>query len=497
MQTSIAYELVGPDGIRAVVGNSDAAMADPDFCGNLLADNGVSISREIREIFENLADREGARHGLFGRGRATIVFNGAFPGSWTMNQCNAAESKIRRAMRAYRFDGKLTFTPDGQGIRSYWFRANQDLQVTGRRPKTFQFQLVSPRPNGLNPVENLVTLSVDATRTLWWRLNEATGTTANDASGNGRTGTYAGTYTLAQTGLEPGSTDKAVLFNTGYATSTYSPFVAGSTITVEGRAKRTDSATQHQLFGGNAAGTTSPSLQMDSGANTITFWNGRSAVTWNPGASVAPGTSFHWAVVYNDTSKQASLYINGALVSTQGLANSYGTPTGQFVLGAYSSGFTYPFKGVLDEVAVYSGALSAAKIASHAASGILAADSLAALTNAGDYPTYPRFRINGPTPPVVIQNDAAGRKLTFSYADAITGLMLGAAEYLDVFCDPVGAVGIYLGAAQVNKFGWLDRANSDWWRLDPGLSNVRFYTAAGGLPYSGSALTVGWRDSWE
>ena len=47
---------------------------------------------------------------------------------------------------------------------------------------------------------------------LYWKLGEATGTgTAADASGNGRTGTYAGTYTRGVTGGTPDTSPNAAV----------------------------------------------------------------------------------------------------------------------------------------------------------------------------------------------------------------------------------------------------------------------------------------------
>lgn len=49
--------------------------------------------------------------------------------------------------------------------------------------------------------------------TAYWRLGEASGTSAADASGNSQTGTYEGTPTLGATGLLTGDSDTAVTLN--------------------------------------------------------------------------------------------------------------------------------------------------------------------------------------------------------------------------------------------------------------------------------------------
>ena len=48
---------------------------------------------------------------------------------------------------------------------------------------------------------------------VWIRLGEPSGTTVNDASGNGHGGTYVNTPTLGVAGFMPGDPDTGVTFN--------------------------------------------------------------------------------------------------------------------------------------------------------------------------------------------------------------------------------------------------------------------------------------------
>jgi hypothetical protein len=50
---------------------------------------------------------------------------------------------------------------------------------------------------------------------LYWRLGEASGATAADATGNGRTGTYSGTFSYGATGIPNAGGDTAVSFGYG------------------------------------------------------------------------------------------------------------------------------------------------------------------------------------------------------------------------------------------------------------------------------------------
>jgi len=49
----------------------------------------------------------------------------------------------------------------------------------------------------------------------YWRLGESSGTTASDASGNARHGTYVGAVTLGQTGALTGDLNTAIVLNNG------------------------------------------------------------------------------------------------------------------------------------------------------------------------------------------------------------------------------------------------------------------------------------------
>jgi hypothetical protein len=57
----------------------------------------------------------------------------------------------------------------------------------------------------------------------YWRLGEASGTSAADASGNGHTGTYVGSPTLGVAGLLTGDADTAVTFGSGKYVTTPTP----------------------------------------------------------------------------------------------------------------------------------------------------------------------------------------------------------------------------------------------------------------------------------
>lgn len=212
---------------------------------------------------------------------------------------------------------------------------------------------------------------------LWYRTNESEGTTAADSSGHSRTGTYGAGVTLGQTSLltnEPGN--KSILLSgtsTGRITTTYNPFAAGSTRTFEGWARRSSSAAQDTLMGSDTASAGNQVIVVvETGAPAkmkfVAAATGSAEVSWE-GAWPGNEQNVHWVIVYNDSTKKATLWINGESKGEKTLANGYAGSPGNFVAGVWSSTFQNPWHGKQDEIAVYEGALSEARIKAHYEAG--------------------------------------------------------------------------------------------------------------------------------
>jgi hypothetical protein len=159
----IPYELiVGND--RAVVGNSDTATADPDFCGTLTPDSGITglLDRAgVRESTSDLVEADGATHGPFWLSRRSGVLQGFLRAdSLDPVVVSAAESKLKRATRALRADGILRWTPPNDSSpRQLRFRVQDGPRITGRRPKAWQVTLVSTDPYALSSTEQSVVIT--------------------------------------------------------------------------------------------------------------------------------------------------------------------------------------------------------------------------------------------------------------------------------------------------------------------------------------------------
>lgn len=164
-ELSIAYELIAPDGTRAVVGNSDAAQADPDYVGSLDPDNGLTGLLDAPATRITTGDLVEADGGAAGPG-----FAGSRPGTLQgLLRPDAPElgedalAKLKRATRALRADGILRWTPTGSSSpRMLRFRRQSGPTPSGRRPKAYQVSLWSGDAYVLAASESSVDLTPGA-----------------------------------------------------------------------------------------------------------------------------------------------------------------------------------------------------------------------------------------------------------------------------------------------------------------------------------------------
>ncbi|MCU1676110.1 MAG: hypothetical protein JWM93_868 [Frankiales bacterium] len=207
------------------------------------------------------------------------------------------------------------------------------------------------------------TLAVAAdTPVGYWRLNDASGTTAADSAGT-NPGTYTGTYTLRAASLMPLETgsasvsaagaghiivpDNAVLRPT--AAVTCEAWFASSTGAVEGLVSRWNTA-GYLLRVGNDAG------------NFIEFRIQNTAMSFTLPA-LFDGTPRHIVGTYDGTNGR--IYVNGALVAGPTAQPALTAPaTINAELGSYNGG-SGKLNGRLSDCAIYNTALSAARIAAH------------------------------------------------------------------------------------------------------------------------------------
>lgn len=148
MELSIAYEIIGPDGTRVVLGNGDPATVDPDWIGYLDPENGISGLLDGADIEENVDSVVAGDGGLQGpnfRGRRQGTIQGVIAPNASTQLAETYIQKLKRASAALRGDALLRWTPTSDGIqRRMRLRRQSKPAFAGRRPKTFQLVMTSP-----------------------------------------------------------------------------------------------------------------------------------------------------------------------------------------------------------------------------------------------------------------------------------------------------------------------------------------------------------------
>ena len=278
---------------------------------------------------------------------------------------------------SYNAGGRLQQTTDPAGaVTTYEYDANGYLGAINapgaRRKFTYLARAGIDRVGSIvrvtdtaadtGPTTNFAYPEKGYSRTAQWRLDETSGSQAQDSAASNH-GTYSGGYTLNHPGATA-DTGRAVLLNgvNGRMTTGYNPFAAGSARTFEGWAKRNSNSTADTLFAGDSF-VGYPVLRA-LGGNDVRF-NPDTTGAGQDFINALPGTGvwFHWALVWDGAARTATLYVDGVSKGTLTFGFGFGGLPGNIELGAEGSGTANPFDGYLDEVSVYPFALSAAAVA--------------------------------------------------------------------------------------------------------------------------------------
>jgi len=200
----------------------------------------------------------------------------------------------------------------------------------------------------------------------YYRLGEASGSTATDTMGNGN-GTYVASPTLGATGI-PQNTDKAATFN---GTTQY----VGS-IPITGLNTGASVVFSVECWV-NSSVTTGRSAISYGDANVAngSIWMGIDA-TGHPtltcgSASATSGTAISTATWYHlvgtGDGSNMRLYVNGSLVAgPTAYTSAIPTTASTGTVGArYNNGHDAFFSGTIDEAAFYAYALTAAQVTAH------------------------------------------------------------------------------------------------------------------------------------
>jgi hypothetical protein len=208
----------------------------------------------------------------------------------------------------------------------------------------------------------------------YWRLDEASGTVAHDASGNGNDAQYTGGVTLGSSGALIGDTDTAAALDGAKGhleVGNRFGFAGGAPFTLEIWAQpRAITTSYTRLFSRELP--TSPRegylvfVRAPYAADPSTFSVERWAANQTnqcPETNLITQVWHHFVATYDGSTSR--IYLDGALAASQPAPLALNATTASLWIGASAFDTAAYFNGVVDEAAVYATELSAARIAAH------------------------------------------------------------------------------------------------------------------------------------
>jgi hypothetical protein len=200
---------------------------------------------------------------------------------------------------------------------------------------------------------------------LYYRLDETLGTSAADSSTHGHAGTYSSAATLNQAGAT--SDGDAAISGSGtmvtYKSGSGLP-TGSSARSVELWYKTSTSQSNTVLVAWGAQSSTNLFAVMLYNSTTlkVTSWTGDYQFALPAGRNAFDGQWHH--VVASWTGSNVTMYFDGTALGSKSatfntVLNSAGMDIGS------STGGSYKYTGSIDEVAIYSQALTAAQVQAH------------------------------------------------------------------------------------------------------------------------------------
>lgn len=205
-----------------------------------------------------------------------------------------------------------------------------------------------------------------------WPMDNATGTVVSDVGPNGANGSTCNGATCATTGptWSTGKLSGALSFD-GTPDNTNGDWVKvtsaamnlpGTMTAVAWLYPNAPSGSQYFLRSGIGADEAF-GLNADSNSLELQYYSTSSFKTFNMSGSSVPNNKWtHVAVVRDDTAKTVSFYVNGKSISTSTYTDTATSSASYMGIGGHDGSTVQKYKGLMDEVYLYSRALSGAEI---------------------------------------------------------------------------------------------------------------------------------------
>jgi hypothetical protein len=211
----------------------------------------------------------------------------------------------------------------------------------------------------------------------YYRLDEASGSTVHDLSGNGNDATYVGGVTPGAPGAVAGDPDTAATFDgsTGYIDAgNIFAFPGNDPFSLEAWVRAASSPNNGGIFSreDNQGGPPSEGyvafVSNDEGVFGFQRLDGANQTLLSSNSMGSAARYIHIVAVYDGAAML--LYVNGAAETMQTAAFAIAGAMNHFVVGTEAGGAEDFFQGQLDEVAIYGHALTASRVSAHYNKGI-------------------------------------------------------------------------------------------------------------------------------
>jgi hypothetical protein len=198
----------------------------------------------------------------------------------------------------------------------------------------------------------------------YWRLGETSGTTAADVTGK-HPGSYVNGTLLGQGSLLTGDANPSASFdgvNDHVRVANTTALQIGTPLSLETWIRPT-SIPATGAFASVLTKAESYSLQFNGPRLELTIMQaGARKRLQAPAGAIVAGQTYHVVGTYDGTTQR--LYVNGALVASAALTGAASSSTNPLVIGSWT-GTNEFFAGRVDEVAVYTKALTATQVQTH------------------------------------------------------------------------------------------------------------------------------------
>jgi hypothetical protein len=200
----------------------------------------------------------------------------------------------------------------------------------------------------------------------WWKLDEASGTSASDSSGNGNTGTVTpnatGVWVAGKINNAANLNGTTQQVNLPYNAAQVLPAASAFTVSAWVKPSNLGGGFETILDQNPTGGNDNYFLEINANQADCGFHgqpvNGFQIITMT--GTLSNNNWYHLACVYDRTAHTLSIYVNGTLNNSMAETNNLDTNTGPSYIGT-GNGSQW-FAGTIDDVRVYNRALSASEI---------------------------------------------------------------------------------------------------------------------------------------